>query len=87
MDFEKYLADLEDSFSIIYNFAAKFRFCRFMHSKSGFADRMPRWKLFRIFRIVFVQRSDTFSMINTFDQVINSFHIITLICDESACLN
>lgn len=58
-----------------------------MHSKPGFADRVSGRKLFRIFSISLIQRNDTFTVINVFDQVVNRLDVVTFIGNKNTFSN
>lgn len=57
------------------------------HGKPGFTDRISLRKKFWIFGITFIERNDTFPIIEFIHLVVNVFDIIPFVSKESAFRN
>ena len=58
-----------------------------VHGEAGIADRIASGELFRVFRIAFVERDHSVTLVNIFYQVIYCIHIVALVAQEGTLLN
>ena len=59
----------------------------FMHGEICFTNGMPGSKLFMFFRISVVERNYAITVINFFNEIVNSLDIVAFIGNESTFLN